>query len=55
MVIEMGRKKVGGRVVSVRVDEELWREFRVYCVSYKLKTGEVVSDLIRQKLKETRK
>ena len=50
----MGEKKVGGKVVSVRVDEELWREFRVYCVRHKLKTGEVMSELIRQKLKEAR-
>ena len=52
--MKMGRKKIGGKVVSVRVDPELWREFRVYCVQNRLKTGEVIDELIRQKLKEAR-
>ena len=48
---KMGRKKIGGKVVSVRVDPELWHEFRIYCVRHRLKAGEVIGEFIRQKLR----
>lgn len=37
---------------SIRIDPEVWREAKLYCVSHDIDLGDYVAELIRRDLKE---
>lgn len=49
--------KLGGSmakmVTSIKVDDELWREAKIYCIQKGITLGELLEQLLREKLSET--
>jgi len=42
-------------VTSIRVDEELWKEAKIYAVKKGITLAEFLNELIREKLEKTQK
>ena len=40
---------------SIDVDPELWMEFKLYCVKNKINYGKMISRLITEEIKRSRK
>lgn len=37
-------------VTSIKVDDELWREAKIYCIQKGITLGELLEQLLREKL-----
>lgn len=42
-------------VTSIKVDDELWREAKIYCIQKGITLGELLEQLLREKLTEEMK
>jgi len=42
-------------VTSIKVDDELWREAKIYCIQNGITLGELLEQLLKEKLKEDTK
>ncbi|UCE16440.1 MAG: hypothetical protein JSV12_02160 [Candidatus Bathyarchaeota archaeon] len=40
-------------VTSIKVDDDLWREAKIYCIQRGLTLGELLEQLLREKLSQT--
>jgi hypothetical protein len=39
-------------ITSVKVDDELWRDAKIYCIQKGITLGDLLESLLKQKLKE---
>jgi len=39
-------------VTSIKVDDELWREAKIYCIQKGITLGELLEQLLKEKLNE---
>lgn len=46
---------MGQIVTSIRVDKEVWKEAKIYCVKNNLTLGELVEMLIKKEVERKRK
>jgi len=42
-------------VTSIKVDDELWREAKIYCIQSGITLGELLEQLLKEKMNENAK
>ena len=40
------------KVKTIKIDENIWKEFKLFCVKYDLKIGDVIADLINEHIQK---